>query len=53
MCSFYINDWLSNTGDPNVIPLTIVWLTINMLAATQDIVVDGWACSMLQKFDIL
>lgn len=52
VCSLYINGWLSNTGDLNVIPLTIVWLIINCLAATQDIVVDGWACSMLQKHNI-
>ncbi|XP_022169005.1 acetyl-coenzyme A transporter 1-like [Myzus persicae] len=52
VCSFYINGWLSSTEDSNVIPLTVVWLIINCLAATQDIVVDGWACSMLQKHNI-
>ncbi|XP_050056482.1 acetyl-coenzyme A transporter 1-like isoform X1 [Aphis gossypii] len=53
VCSFYINDWLLNTGESNnVIPLTVVWLIINCLAATQDIVVDGWACSMLKKHNI-
>jgi len=48
-CSFYNEDWLMNVHNLNVIPLSIAWLIINFLAATQDIVVDGWACSMLQK----
>jgi len=46
---FYINEWLVNTNKPNVNALTIMFFTLNFLAATQDIVVDGWALTMLKR----
>ncbi len=36
-------------GAPNVLFLTMVFLPLNFLAATQDIAVDGWALTMLSK----
>ncbi|XP_002159972.2 acetyl-coenzyme A transporter 1 isoform X2 [Hydra vulgaris] len=37
---------------PNVIFLTVIFFLLNFLAATQDIVVDGWALTMLQKRNV-
>ena len=34
---------------PNVLFLTVVFFTFYLLAATQDIAVDGWALTMLSK----
>lgn len=41
-----------NDKKPNVIALTVMFFTLNFLTATQDIVVDGWAISMLKRFVI-
>ncbi|KAH9508685.1 hypothetical protein Btru_049637 [Bulinus truncatus] len=35
--------------DVNVLGLTLIFVFLNFLAATQDIAVDGWALSMLSK----
>lgn len=40
-------------GKPNILKLTTVVLLCTFLAATQDIVVDGWALNLLQKFVFL
>lgn len=37
---------------PNVLLLTVVFFSLNFLAATQDIAVDGWALTMLQKRNV-
>jgi MFS transporter, PAT family, solute carrier family 33 (acetyl-CoA transportor), member 1 len=37
-------------GSPNVPLLTAVFFSLNFLAATQDIAVDGWALTMLKRF---
>jgi PAT family acetyl-CoA transporter-like MFS transporter 1 len=44
-----IDDWLPETGKPNLKMLTTIIFIINILSATQDIVVDGWALTMLKK----
>lgn len=33
----------------NILGLTVIFVFLNFLAATQDIAVDGWALSMLSK----
>lgn len=43
------DDWLSETGKPNLKLLALVVLTMNFLSATQDIAVDGWSLTMLKK----
>lgn len=44
-----IDDWLPETGKPNLKMLTTVIFLINILSASQDVVVDGWALTMLKK----
>lgn len=44
-----IDDWLPELGKPNLKMLIIVVFVVNVLSATQDIVVDGWALTMLKK----
>merc|ERR1719354_861961 len=45
-------DVLLEGETPNVLFLTIVFFTLNFLAATQDIAVDGWALTMLKKGNV-
>lgn len=47
---FSINEQLLNANKPNVVYLTVIFFVINLLVATQDIVVDGWALTMLKRF---
>lgn len=44
-----IDDWLPEVGKPNLKMLTSIVFFVNILAATQDIVVDGWALTILKK----
>jgi len=44
-----IVDWLPESGKPNLKMMLIVVLALNVLSSTQDIVVDGWALTMLKK----
>lgn len=44
-----IDDLLPETGKPDIKMLIYMFFTANFLAATQDIVVDGWAMTMLKK----
>jgi len=48
-----IDDLLPNTGTPNVMVLMCMFFVSNFLAATQDIVVDSWALTMLKKLVLL
>lgn len=48
-----IDDLLPEMGKPNILKLTTVVILCTFLAATQDIVVDGWALNLLQKFVFL
>ncbi|XP_022174759.1 acetyl-coenzyme A transporter 1-like [Myzus persicae] len=47
-----INDWIPETGKPNIVALTCVFFVLNLLAATQNIVVDSWALTMLKKTNV-
>jgi len=38
--------------EPNLTMLTAMFFFLNFLAATQDIAVDGWALTMLQKHNV-
>lgn len=44
-----IDDWLPESGKPKILNLVCVFFFSKMLAATQDIAVDGWALTMLKK----
>jgi len=44
-----IDDWLPEKGKPKINMILIVVFVINFLSATQDIVVDGWALTLLKK----
>ena len=39
-------------GRINIVTLTFVFFCLNFLAATQDIAVDGWALTMLSRYEI-
>jgi len=41
-----------NGMEPNVQMLTAMFFFLNFLAATQDIAVDGWALTMLQRHNV-
>nr|CAG4643885.1 EOG090X04K8 [Lepidurus arcticus] len=54
LCMIYLStivgSLLGETGEPpNVQLLTAAFFVLNFLAATQDIAVDGWALTMLDK----
>lgn len=53
--SSFVDQWLGNTENgilPNVPFLTALFFTLNFLAATQDIAVDGWALTMLKRCNV-
>lgn len=48
-----VDEWLGDNGEmPNVALITFVFFSLNFLAATQDIAVDGWALTMLQRRNV-
>ncbi|XP_060866175.1 acetyl-coenzyme A transporter 1-like isoform X1 [Metopolophium dirhodum] len=47
-----INNLLPETGKPNIEKLVYVFFVATFLVATQDIVVDGWALTMLKKNNV-
>ena len=54
--SGFVSQWLGDNEEtlppgfkPNIHYLTIAFLFLYFLAATQDISVDGWALTMLSK----
>ncbi|XP_013145325.1 PREDICTED: acetyl-coenzyme A transporter 1 [Papilio polytes] len=48
-----ITDWLGSEDQaPSMMILTISFLFLNFLAATQDIAVDGWALTMLKRCNV-
>ncbi|CAK1580229.1 unnamed protein product [Parnassius mnemosyne] len=48
-----ITEWLgSEEQAPSMMILTISFLFLNFLAATQDIAVDGWALTMLKRCNV-
>lgn len=47
-----VTDWLgdeSGTKAPRIQLLTLMFFCTNFLAATQDIAVDGWALTILDR----
>ncbi|XP_017766553.1 PREDICTED: acetyl-coenzyme A transporter 1 isoform X2 [Eufriesea mexicana] len=53
LLSSHVDHWLGNeTTKPNIEMLTIIFFALNVLAATQDIVVDGWALTMLKRCNV-
>lgn len=51
--SFHIEEWIGNEKEqPQIGLLTIIFFSLNFLAATQDIAVDGWALTMLKKQNV-
>lgn len=51
--SGHVSDWLGD-GDkmPRVSVITLIFFSLNFLAATQDIAVDGWALTMLKRCNV-
>lgn len=48
--SSHVNRWLGSDEEaPNIQILTLIFFSLNFLAATQDISVDGWALTMLKR----
>ncbi len=45
-------DFYLDSNPPNVFTLTCMFFFLNFLAATQDIAVDGWALTMLQRKNV-
>jgi PAT family acetyl-CoA transporter-like MFS transporter 1 len=51
--SGHVSDWLGDGGKlPRVSVITLIFFSLNFLAATQDIAVDGWALTMLKKRNV-
>lgn len=51
LLSNYVDHWLGKEHEnPNIAMLTALFFGLNVLAATQDIVVDGWALTMLKRY---
>lgn len=48
--SNHINNWLGDHIDINI--LTLFFLLLYFLMATQDIAVDGWALTMLSRANV-
>jgi len=44
-----VDDWLPESGKPNLKMITTVIFALNFLSATQDVAVDGWSLTMLKK----
>ena len=52
--SGHVDRWMGNENQSlNIGLLTTIFFSLNVLAATQDIVVDGWALTMLKRFIFL
>lgn len=45
-------DYYLESSHPDVFRLTCMFFFLNFLAATQDIAVDGWALTMLQRHNV-
>jgi len=52
--NYYLGDSVDGEEirEPNLTMLTAMFFFLNFLAATQDIAVDGWALTMLQKHNV-
>lgn len=54
LLAYKIDEWLGDnaTQKPQIIPITIVFFVLFFLTATQDIAVDGWSITMLQRKNV-
>uniref|UniRef100_A0A1B6MEX5 Major facilitator superfamily (MFS) profile domain-containing protein n=2 Tax=Graphocephala atropunctata TaxID=36148 RepID=A0A1B6MEX5_9HEMI len=50
--SFQVDYWIDDPNGPHILSLTAVFFSLNFLAATQDIAVDGWALTMLKRKNV-
>ena len=50
--SYYVDGLMNAEAGPKMGILTVVFLFLNFLAATQDIAVDGWALTMLKPSNV-
>lgn len=53
--SQHVGTWLGDGQSdnmPRVAVITLIFFSLNFLAATQDIAVDGWALSMLKRCNV-
>jgi MFS transporter, PAT family, solute carrier family 33 (acetyl-CoA transportor), member 1 len=52
--SQHVSTWLGDghSNMPRVPIITLIFFSLNFLAATQDIAVDGWALSMLKRCNV-
>ena len=50
--NYYLNGEGNESSTPDVFTLTCMFFFLNFLAATQDIAVDGWALTMLQRHNV-
>ena len=52
--SQHVSTWLGDghANMPRVAVITLIFFSLNFLAATQDIAVDGWALSMLKRRNV-
>ena len=52
--SYSIDGWMNPSGnqEPDVFTLTVYFVVLYFLMATQDIAVDGWALTMLSKENV-
>ena len=50
--NYYLDGEGNETSTPDVFTLTCMFFFLNFLAATQDIAVDGWALTMLQRHNV-
>lgn len=47
-----MDDWLPETGRPNLTMIVRMIFVVNFLSATQDIAVDGWSLTVLKKKNV-
>lgn len=51
--SGHVSEWLGDGNKmPRVFVITLIFFSLNFLAATQDIAVDGWALTMLKRCNV-
>lgn len=51
--SVHVQQWMNDSqAGPSIGLLTVLFFSLNVLAATQDIVVDGWALTMLKRNNV-
>lgn len=43
-----VNEWLTDDG-VQMTTLTCVFFCVNILASTQDIIIDGWSLTLLRR----